>query len=369
MDRRTRLSDEERRALSTAPPQDERGRPQPWRLAGRAIEDEEFSGPVVHDGLEVEDAAFRGFTWSGAPVLRGGAFRDVAFERVRLVGVRFEGVTFERCTFEEARFEGCALVGCRFVGGEVKQWTTRRTQLRDVEFAGVTGDGWTLREGEITGCALRDCTLTALRVASAGIDRVVVEGGSVHSAELTITEIGALTISGAAVTRLRVVGGSARSLALVDVDGDDVSFADCRVEALRLERCPALINPRVLDCHVGALTVDRCASVLGLVVQNCEVGRLSLVKSTLQHTTLADVRAAGPLQVDDCGLTGLVVRDGAWRDASLVGARIEEYVAIDRARFTSLQRRGVVEGAGVQYQLDGALVADAASLWGAVHGP
>lgn len=368
MEGRTRLSAEERRALSAAPPTDDQGRPTPWRLEGRDIEGDEFSETVEHEGLEVVDCSFRGFAWSGAATLRDCVFRGVSFERARFVGARFENVRFEGCDFDEVRFDGCALSGCRFVGGEAALVSTRRTVLRAVELEGVSGDSWTVRAGELRDCRLRDCTFVAPRISNSTIDGLVVEGGSLQGAELTICEIGGFKVAGAGVKRLRVVGGSARAIGLVEVEGDDLSFADVQIESLRLERCVELANPRVLDCRVGALVIERCASVTGLVVQGCEIGRLAITRSNLQYTTLAAVRAAGPLQVDDCAFVGLVFRDGAWRDASFAGTRIEAYLAFDGARFTALRRQGVVEGDGVQYQLDGSPVADGATLWGALHG-
>lgn len=368
MEGRTRLSAEERRALSAAPPKDDQGRSVPWRLEGRDIEDDEFKEQVEHEGLEVVDCAFRGFAWSGEPTLRDCVFREVSFERVRFVGARLENVTFERCKFDEVRFDGCALSGCRFVGGEAALISTRRTVLRGVELEGLSGDSWTLRAGELRDCTLRDCTFVAPRISNCTIDGLVVEGGSLQGAELTLCEIGGMRLAGATVKRLRVVGGAARSIGVVEVEGDDLSFADVQIDALRLERCVELVNPKVLDCRVGALVIDRCANVLGLVVQGCELDRLTITRSSLQYTTLAAVRAAGPLQVDDSAFVGLVFRDGAWQDASFAGTRIDAYLAFDGARFTSLRRQGVVEGAGVQYQLDGSPVADGATLWGALHG-
>lgn len=368
MERRTSLSAEERRALSERPPRDDQGRPAPWRLAGREIVDERFTGAVVQEGLEVVDAALRGFTWAGDVVLRDCVFRDVAFERVAFVGVRFDHVTFERCSFDEARFDGCELSGCHFVAGAATLLNMRRCVVRDVELDGVAVDSWTVREGRLANCTLRDCTLDALRAANCAIDQVVVEGGALRSAELTLADVGALRIAGATIKRLRVVGGELGSLTLVDVDADDLALADVRAQALRFERCVNLVSPRALDSAVRSLTIDRCTQVIGLLLHNCEVGQLALARSRLQHTTFAAVRAAGPLRIDDCALAGLVVRDGAWAEASIAGSRIEEYLAVDRARFAALRRRDVVEGEGLRYQLDGSPVADGATLWGAIDG-
>lgn len=369
MSARRPLSDAERLALRTAPPRDGAGRLAPWTLGGVELDGEEFAGPVEHEGLTLHDASLRGFTWSGGAVLRGCVLRDVAFERVAFKGLVFEDVTFERCRFDTAQWSGCRLTRCRFVGGEATLMGLQKTVLEDTSFTGVAGDSWTLRECRLAGCELRDCTLVVPRLTKCALEGLAVEGGVLRGAELTLLEGDGLRIAGATVERLRVLGGSLRSLVLVEVEGDDLTFSSAELGALRFERCLSLTGPRVLDCTIGALTFDRCAEVLGLVVHGTALGQTNITRSELAHTSLVAVRASGALRVGDSGLAGLIVREGTWAGAAFERARLADYFAVDRARFTSLRRSDLVEAEGLRYLLDGAALADGAALWRALHGP
>ncbi len=368
MQERLPISDAESLALRAEPPRDDADELTPWQLGHRVLADQRFNHAVEHRGLTVHDSELHGFTWSGGVVLRGCVFRDVVLERVAFTNVHFEDVVFERCRLDTVQLVDCDLVRCRFVDCDMALITASRVRFTDAQFSAVRGDSWTLRECALLGCRIDECTLLALRAAKSTIDALDVRGGALRSAEFTLDTIGALRVADAVVQRLRVVGGELGAVTLTAVEADDLSLSTAQVDALTLERCPTVVNLRVLDARLRALTITACPQVLGLIVHACTLAQLSFSGSTLLHSTFEAVHVDGPLHAADAVFAGLVLRDGVWSTGLLERVRFDDYVAADHMRFTSLQKRDVVEGVGLRYQLDGGPAASGSMFWGALHG-
>ncbi len=368
MQTRIPLRGDDLQALRADPPRDEHGELRPWTLGHVILADHRLEQAVEHRGLTLHDSSFRGVSWSGAVVLRGSLLRDMGFDQVAFTGLRFEDVVFERCQFDTLQLTDCILVRCRFIGGGLTLLTASRCSFIDTRFEGVAGDTWTLRDCTLTGTSFRDCTLLAPRLSKCTLDRLQLVGGGVHSGEFTLTQAASLQLTGLALRGLRLLGGEYQAIALVQVDGDDLTLTNARVGELTLERCPIFIAPRILDSNLRALGIDDCPQVMGLTVQGSELGRLGVRRSSLQHASLVGVRASGPLLAEDCALVGLVVREGSWQAATLERCTLAGYIAVDHTRFTAVQTPGLVEAEGLQHQLDGR-PATSATFWGAIHGP
>lgn len=362
------LRGDDLQALRADPPRDADGNLSPWTLGHRILADHRLDQAVEHRGLTLHDSTFRGFTWSGDVVLRGCLLRDLVLDHVAFTGLRFEDVVFERCHFDTLQLSDCSFVRCRFVGGALTLLTASRCSFIDTRFEELAGDTWMLRDCSLTGSALRGCTLLAPRLSRCTIDRLQIDGGGLHGGEFTLTQAATLQLAGLELRRLRILGGDYQAITLVQVDGDDLTLSNARIGELTLDRCPTLVAPRVLDSSLRALDIQDCAQLLGLVVQGTELGRLTVRRTTLQHAALVAVRASGPLTAEHSALVGLVVREGAWADASLEHCSVAEYIAVDHTRFTAVMTRGLVEAEGLQHQLDGRTT-PSATFWGAIHGP
>lgn len=361
------LRGDDLQTLRADPPHDEHGRPIPWTLGHRLVENMRFDQALEHVDLTVHDSTFRGFSWTGTIVIRGATFRDIVFNEVAFTGLRFEDVVFERCHFDTLQLTDCEFLRCRFIGGALTLLTASRCSFTDTRFEDLGGDTWMLRDCTLTGSSFRGCTLLAPRFARCTGDRLHFDRGALHGAEFTLVQATALTVERAEIRRLKVVGGELQTVAFIEVDGNDISLSTAKFGEVLFDRCTALIGPHVLDSSLRALDIQGCPQVMGLVVQGCELGRLTVRSSTLQYSELVAVRASGRLTASDSALVGFVVRAGAWTELALERSSVAEYIAVDDTRFTAVQTAGLIEAEGLLYQLDGQ-PATSTSFWGAIHG-
>lgn len=361
------LRGDDLQALRADPPRDEEGGLAPWTLGHRLVENMRFHQAVEHRGLTLHDSTFRGFTWSGQVVIRGAVLRDLVLDQVAFTGLRFEDVTFERCHIDTLQLTDCEFLRCRFIGGTLTLLSASRCSFTDTRFEELRGDTWMLRDCTLTGSRLRACALTAPRLSKCTIDRLEIRGGSLHSAEFTLTQAATLHLAELEIRRLRVLGGEYQAIAFVQADGDDISLSTARIGELSFVDCPTLSGPRVLNSNLRALDIHNCPQVMGLTLHGCELGRLTLRRSTVQYGELVDVRTSGRLTMEDCALAGFVVRAGVWAELTLERCSVAEFIAVDHTRFTAVQTVGLVEIEGLQHQLDGQ-PATSTSFWGAIHG-
>lgn len=361
------LRGDDLQALRADPPRDDDGRLIPWTLGHRLVENMRFDQALEHVGLTLHDSTFRSFSWTGAVVIRGGLWRDLVVDQVTFSGLRFEDMVFERCHFDTVQLTDCEFLRCRFTGGALNLLTASRCSFTDTRFEDVSGDTWMLRDCTLTGSSFRGCTLLAPRFAKCTIDRLQVEGGGLHSAELTLVQAAALHIAGAEIKQLRIVGGEFQTISFVQAHGDDISLATVRIGELGFEGCPTLSGARVLNSSLRALDIQDCPQVMGLTVHGCELGRLAVRRSTVQYGELVDVRTSGRLAVEDSTLAGFVVRAGVWPELALERSSVAEFIAVDHTRFTAVTTVGLVEVEGLHHQLDGR-PATSTTFWGAIHG-
>ncbi|PRQ02279.1 Pentapeptide repeats (8 copies) [Enhygromyxa salina] len=353
--------------LRRAPPTDAEGRRVPWTLEMRRVNEVKWIDEVAHDQVTLSRVLFTATHWTG-PVFRNCVLRDVSFARTTLAGARFEGVVFERCNFESSTLEGCAFEGCRFVECSMRYVTAVRTKLLRCVFEVLRVTVLELRECDLSGTRFENCQLEGPRVTRARAETLDLRGGELRGADFTACTIDKLSLAGVAVAGLRIIDCEFVSAELLDARVAELSISGTKARRLTLRGCPELPGARVLDCRLLELRVEACPAIPSLLVADSVLGGLMLRDAVLYDAAFERLEVRGACHIVGGALTGVFFNGGSWAQTELVDVALNDYVAVNNARFEQLELEQLQVDPALDLRLHDDTYGEGSMTWGDARG-